>query len=251
MKIIGLTRVRNEAEIIQETLDHLAGFCDMIFIYDDCSTDATFDICNSHPKVTKILRGDSWDIDRARAEYQNRMNLLTMAKAYATPEDWFVYIDADERIESDWSKLSNYSPYVPGVRMRLFDFYITPDDVDKHYTDRRMIGPEYREILIAFRNLTGIGYFFPDQRECSLPWNNTIIHDGYVRHYGKGISVDQWERTCDYYSRYFPQYSAKWERRKGHAVHTVSSFNNPLITWEEKETKGILLTPEIEKQNIY
>ena len=250
MKIIGLTRIRNESEIIQETLDHMGGFCDMIFVYDDCSTDKTADICGKHPKVTKILTGDSWDADRERAEWQNRQELLRLAQNYATPDDWFVYMDADERIEYDWSKLRAYPDDVTGVVMWLFDFYITPHDVDLHYTQRRWLGPEFRPILMAFRNISGTGYSQPDQREVTLP-RGKIIYDGFVKHYGKAISVAQWNRTVDYYTRCFPKYSAKWEKRRGRAVHIISSFGRSLITWDERIDKGILLTPQIENQNIY
>lgn len=250
MKIIGLTRIRNEAEIIQETLDHMAGFCDEIFVYDDCSTDKTAEICNGHDKVAKILMGDSWDTDRARAEWQNRNELLQMARCYATTDDWFVYMDADERIEFDFTKLASYPKDVTGIVMLLFDFYITPEDVDWHYSQRRWIGPEFRPILMAFRNVGDIGYSKPDQREVTLP-TGKIICSGYVKHYGKAISISQWNRTVDYYTKYFPAYSEKWEKRRGKAVHVVSSFGRPLITWDERVDKGVLLTPKIENQNIY
>lgn len=70
----------------------------------------------------------------------------------------------------------------------------------------------------------------------------TIENLGYVRHYGKAISVEEWEKTCDYYGKHFPQYSEKWEKRKGKAVHNgVSDFGNKLISWKEKEQKGFLL----------
>ena len=44
---LGLTRVRNESDIIQFTLDHMSTFCEKIIVYDDCSTDDTVAICNA------------------------------------------------------------------------------------------------------------------------------------------------------------------------------------------------------------
>ena len=123
--------------------------------------------------------------------------------------------------------------------MKLFDFYITPEDVNKNYLERKWIGPEYRNILIAFRNIPGLKYSMPDQRSPFVL--GKIIIDGYVKHYGKAISVKQWEDTCEYYSAWFPKYAAKWEARKGKAVHTKSDFGRDLITWEEKDKKGIKL----------
>jgi hypothetical protein len=135
--------------------------------------------------------------------------------------------------------------------MKLFDYYITQSDIDKHYSQREFLGPEYRNILIAFRNLPTLDFSSPDQREVHLRSPGTVLNEGFVKHYGKAISVQQWEDTCMYYSRYFPKYSAKWNKRRGKAVHTVSSFGNQLIKWEEKDTKGFQLTKEIETHSIY
>jgi len=237
MKLVGLTRVRNESEIIQETLDHMAEFCSQVFIYDDCSEDNTVEICRAHPIVSSVIEGQSWDSFRAKAEFQNRHAVYLEAAKHLSENDWFVYLDADERIEFDWTKLSNN---LDAVRMRLFDFYITEADVHKKYTDRKWIGPEYRQILFAFRFGATTGYYGLDQRECSIK-SFRILDEGYVRHYGKSISVEQWEETCDYYINHFPMYAAKWLARKGNAIHSHSDFGRDLILWEDKVKKGLPL----------
>jgi glycosyltransferase involved in cell wall biosynthesis len=53
--VIGVTRIRNESEIISNTLDHMATFCDKVIVYDDCSTDNTVDICNNHHIVDPCI----------------------------------------------------------------------------------------------------------------------------------------------------------------------------------------------------
>ena len=125
--------------------------------------------------------------------------------------------------------------------MRLFDFYITNDDVNLHYSKRQWIGPEYRDILFMFKNKSAIGYLTPDQRECTLEYNSKIILLGYVKHYGKSISVEQWEATCEYYSKHFPKYSKKWNDRKGKAIHIKSDFNRPLIKWSDKNNDNLIV----------
>lgn len=252
MKLIGLTLVRNESEIIRDTLEHMAGYCDMIFVYDDCSTDDTAKICLHHPKVVKVIQGTQWSTDRTTAETRNRAELLRVAKQHASEDDWFIYLDADERVEYDFSRLKHMPANVTGIRMKLFDFYITPSDIDLCYDQRLYCGPEYRAILMVFRNLPGLQYSGIIQREVKINHPGKIIDEGYVRHYGKAISVKQWEETCTFYSTWFPPvYSVKWSKRKGKAVHTLSSFGKPLIKWEEKEKKGIPLTNEIQKHSIY
>ncbi len=165
---------------------------------------------------------------------------MSEAKKFATKDDWFVYLDADERVEYDWSKLYKLSHDVIGIKMRLYDFYITPEDVNDKYYTRKYIGPEFRDILIAFRNLPTLEYKYLDQREVILGAEGKVLNEGYVKHYGKAISVEEWEKTCDYYSNHFPMYAEKWKKRKGKAVHNgYSDFGNELIKWGEKGEKGI------------
>lgn len=236
MKIIGLSRIRNESEIIQDTLDHMSTFCDEVYIYDDTSTDDTVEICDKHPIVKGIIRGAVWDTNRERAEYQNRQAVLDLARrsSQLKSDDWFVYMDADERLEFDINYFKKCSNSIDGVKMTLFDFYITKDDVDKNYKEREWMGPEYRVILFMFKNGSAAGYSIPDQREVTLKGYPTVITTGYVKHYGKSISIQQWEDTCEYYSKNFPKYATKWRNRKGKAIHTKSDFGRTLIKWKDK-----------------
>ena len=197
MNVYGLLRVRNESRIILDTLDHLAGFCDGgVFVYDDASMDETVRLCENHPAVRRVIQGKVWNPNRPDAEFQNRAAVLAAAQEVAAPDDWLVYIDADERIEFDWGLLRTYPQDVIGVRMRLFDFYITPEDADGDFRQRQWIGPEYRSILMAFRNLSTLAYNVPDQREVDLGRPGRVVEAGFVRHYGKSISVEQWEEPC-------------------------------------------------------
>ena len=137
-KIFGLLRVRNEEHIIIDTLNHMQKFCSGgIFVYDDCSTDNTPSICESHSSVLRVIRGQKWDMERARAEFENRAVVLSEAQKIASANDWFVYLDADERVEYEWENLFNFADDVIGIRMRLFDFYITPEDVNEKYFNRK------------------------------------------------------------------------------------------------------------------
>lgn len=252
MKVIGMLRVRNEQNVLPYTLEHMAKFCDGVVIYDDCSTDATPEIIRSHPLVIDCILSNHWDRNRGRAEHQNRQAVLNLTRKHADPNDWLIYQDADEFIEFDWTLLKDMDSSVAAVRMKLFDFYITKEDVLKHFLQREFMGPEYREIIMLFRNHPNLRYKNFDQRQVHLNQPGAKIMDsGYVRHYGKAISVEEWEATCRYYGTKFPKYSKKWTARMGKAIHNRSSFDRWLIKWHEKDKLGIKMTPSDENRSIY
>lgn len=232
--LIGLTRIRNEAEIIQDTLTHWGRICNGgIFVYDDLSQDSTVAICKAHPSVRKIIKGRDWDSNRPRAEFENRQSVLEEALKIASEVDWFVYFDADEFLYNfDKSILTNQ---IDGVKCRLFDIYITQEDIDRPYKERQYVGPEYRDILFFFRQTAIVdpGYKHLDQRECSLESGSRIIQSGIIKHFGKGFSLKQWENACEYYIKYFPLYAQKWAERKGQGIHKVSDFGAPLIKFSQ------------------
>jgi hypothetical protein len=165
------------------------------------------------------------------------------AQQDAGPNDWFVYFDADEHLfnfnQYDLFNLSS----IKAIACRLYDFYITPVDVERRYTEREYVGPEYRTIIFFFRNSPDLKYYLPDQRIVTLPKDvgNIPIH-GDIKHFGKGFSVEQWEGTCDYYIKFWPKYADKWRKRKGKAVKEdyLSDFGNRLIKWKDRD-KGFSL----------
>lgn len=247
-KIIGLIKVRNEEAIIKDTLDRWGEICTGgIYVYDDVSTDRTVEICRSHPKVKEVIVGDFWDPDREKAEWFNRQVILRKAQQEADEYTWFVYFDADEFLYdfTDYELFNHHN--VKAIACRLFDVYITPEDVDKLYKDRNWVGPEFRTIIFFFRNHQDLRYHLPDQRVVTLPQDDRLIPiHGAIKHYGKGFSVDQWQETCYYYIKYWPKYSDKWRQRLGKAVKydMCSDFGNPLIHWRDKD-KGFSLENQI------
>ncbi len=233
--VMGLTRVRNEETIMQETLDHFAEVCDAgILVLDDCSTDGTPDISRGHRAVRRVLYRDEWRADRLEEEWRHRQELLEAGREYGPK--WFLYFDADERVECELRV-----PHVcDSVSMRLFDAYITEEDKDEVGCHRKWFGPEYREIIMLFRNMPWMNYHLPDQR--IVDGFRKPYPSGYVRHYGKAVSIQEWEDTCDYYVKHFPEpYKEQWAARKGHAVHTESDFARPLIEWHERDKKAVCI----------
>ena len=242
--IVGMTRIRNEALILPDTLDYLATQVDAIVVYDDASTDDTVDILRKHPKVALIVANQAWEKDiaaRKLAEGRHRGLLLDMARS-ELPHDWMFCFDPDERVTG------SLPSFVAGleadasdaVRVQLFDAYMTPEDCAPYAPDlpllhfRKFYGPEQRDILMLWRNRPEI--HFAEGHGRTPGGMERVKIDLHCQHYGKSLSVDHWEETCDYYIRHFPfeTYGRKWTERKGHAIHTESDFQRPLYEWGEE-----------------
>ena len=160
--LIAITRVRNEALILGDTLDFVGRHVDAIIAYDDASTDRTLELLRSHPKVALILANGAWDTDvqaRQTAEHRHRQLLLQCAREQLRFE-WMFCFDADERITDDLRGFvsGSLAEGYDGVCIQLFDAYMTPDDCASYRPDkellgfRRYFGPERRDILMLWRN---------------------------------------------------------------------------------------------------
>ena len=93
---VAITRVRNEEGILQDTLDHVFQYFDVIVVYDDSSTDGTLEILKSDPRIV-VLENNIWESDpnkRQILEGRHRQIVYNVAK-YLKPE-WVYCFDADE-----------------------------------------------------------------------------------------------------------------------------------------------------------
>ena len=241
--IVGITRLRNEALILPDTLDYLAGQVDAIVAYDDASTDETVEILRQHPSVAFVISNGAWEQDiaaRKLAEGRHRGLLIERARE-AMQFDWTFCFDPDERVTGNLRRFVTdlRDSETDAMRVRLFDAYLTPDDNApfkpgcKLLDFRRYYGPEERDILMLWRNIPAIHFAAHHGRE---PGGTTNVGtDLYCQHYGKSLSIEHWEETCDYYIKHFPfdTYGRKWTERKGKAIHTESDFGRPLYEWGE------------------
>lgn len=245
IKIIGIMRERNEELLLQDSLDHLAQFVDAIVVFDDASTDRSVEIAKAHPAVVEVVVNRKWrSSNRVWEETSNRQKLFSRAKRY-DPE-WFFYCDADERFEGDIRHylLEECPKDVGSVRVSLFDAYLTGND-KKPYSDnkslydfRKYFGPERRDILMIWRNHRGASFNVKDAREPQRV-DGSVVTRFFCQHYGKSLSIEHWEDTCDYYIQHFPKYSEKWKGRKGKAVHEVSDFGNKLYVWSDVKRNSV------------
>ena len=233
--VAGITKVRNEEHIIQDTLDNWAEVCDQIFVYDDASEDDTLEICHGHPAVVEVIASDFLDPDRLRAEWYNRQQVLNAAQRF--DPDWVAYFDGDEHLHK-FDKSILEDPSVTIVATQWHDMYVTPEDEgidDEDYWQRRWCGTEYRQIPFFYRNDPRLSFTMPDQRIMHHARLSVYPVSGVIQHWGKGHSEMVWERKVEYYGQVFGKYAEKWRARKGQAVHRdyLSDDGNPLVLFED------------------
>ena len=252
-RIIGLIRERNEALILDDTLTELEKIVDGFILLDDNSDDNSVEIAKKHPKCLAIVHHKKTaGGDRSMEESIHRQLLLDEARKYNPA--WLFYQDADERVEDtkafrDFMLDNIDNPDVSSIKLSLFDAYMTKGDEEPYtagrlFNFRKMFGQERRDILMAWKNMPEATFMtHADMREPDRIDYSKAITKFYVQHYGKAISEEQWEETCDYYVAHFPQYAEKWAERKGKAVHDkLSDFGTALMTWDAvKKSGGILI----------
>ena len=239
--LVALIRVRNEELILQDTLDHICEFADGICAYDDASADETSNILKLHKKVLLIIQNRQWQSDiesRLLCETRHRGLLLQEARR-RFPFEWCMCCDADERY------VGPIREFVTGpedrqpaaVKIRLFDAYMTEGDDHPFEKGRRLLnfrrffGPECRDILMLWKNDHRVEFKGLDSREPIVPSDAEMKF--FCQHYGKSISYEQWEDTCNYYVNHFPwePYGKKWAERKGRALHVKSDSGSQLYEW--------------------
>lgn len=239
--LVALLRVRNEGLVLSDTLKHLESFADIICAYDDASTDSTREILKNNERVLLVIENNVWKStieDRLISETRHRGLLLQEARRHFS-FDWCMCCDADERYIGDIRSFVTgpFKEKPNSVRIQLFDAYMTVED-DKPYIPnqelvdfRKFFGVERRDILMLWKNSIDVNFFGLDAREPKVPGQcETKFH---CQHYGKSLSYDHWEATCEYYVNHFPwiPYGKKWQERKGKALHSESDFGRPLFRW--------------------
>ena len=241
--LVALLRVRNEALILKDTLDHLAGFADVICAYDDASTDATLEILKAHEKVSFVVQNMEWQSgieNRLLSETRHRGLLLQEARRRISFV-WCMCCDADERYVGPIRQFVT-SPVIDkpdAIRIQLFDAYMTEGDDHPYSEDisltnfRRLFGPERRDILMLWKNCDSAHYVGLDAREPVVPGRTESRF--LCQHYGKSLSYQHWDATCEYYVNHFPfdSYGKKWSERRGKALHSRSDFDSALFEWGE------------------
>lgn len=238
MKVSVVSRVYNERYLINEFLDYYREIVTKdggkFYFYDDGSTDGTLEILQKDPDCVVVAGTRESGVMSHNNQRPQRRMMMDLACKDLGENDYILLLDIDEFLTFN-QPIETITQDL--VYFDLFDFYITEEDKDLHWSKREYVGPERRHIAFMVRK----GAYKTVVADRTLvTTGGPVLHEGgFVKHMGKAVSIEYWENKCSHYaSPGMPEkYRGKWEARKGKAIHTVSDFNTPLYKWDDIITK--------------
>jgi glycosyltransferase involved in cell wall biosynthesis len=140
MRIFGNCLVKNEADMIEETLLKAARWCDRIYVLDNGSTDGTWE------KVQALATREARIVafQQLAVPFRNdlRRHVFEAFRAEARSGDWWCVLDADEIY------IDNPREFLAAVPARhhvvwgaYFQHYFTDHDVEQHARDPQAYPP--------------------------------------------------------------------------------------------------------------
>jgi hypothetical protein len=134
MKIHALCLVKNEADVLQETLISALHWCDHIYVFDNGSTDGSWELVNElakqYPQVVPYKQDDVLYTNGLRADIFNAF------QSKAGPQDWWCALDGDEfYIDDPRVFLTKVSCRFQTVWAASLNYYLTDRDVTSYEKD--------------------------------------------------------------------------------------------------------------------
>jgi glycosyltransferase involved in cell wall biosynthesis len=132
MRIHGMSLVKNEADVIRQSLVAATEWADAIYVFDNGSEDDTWSIvlelASSYPQIAPYKQEARPFGEHLRGELFNRHR--------GEPGDWWVTLDADEfYIDSPRSFLDAVPAKFGEVWSASFEYYFTDLDVERYEQD--------------------------------------------------------------------------------------------------------------------
>jgi hypothetical protein len=170
VKIYSICCVRDENDIIRETLDCALEWSELIFVFDNGSIDGTWDtlqeLARANAKVQIVGRDN-----RAFSE-ELRGDIFESYRSAASPGDWWCRLDADEIYIDDPLDFLGRVPANYGfVRSATFNFYFTDVDLEEYKRDPpAWLKQPVQNRLKFYQNNWSEGRFVRHRRD--LIWKN-------------------------------------------------------------------------------
>jgi hypothetical protein len=128
MKIHGMCIVKNEVDIVDQSLREAATWCDQIYVYDNGSRDGTWerviDLAGRYHQIVPYKSHGVPFTDSLRNE------IFKAYQSNASDGDWWCHLDADEfYIDNPKEFLSSVPSSFDVVWAAFFNYYFTDEDL--------------------------------------------------------------------------------------------------------------------------
>ena len=135
MKIHALCLVKNEADVLQETLISALHWCDYIYVFDNGSDDGSWELVEALAK--QYLQIVPYKQDDLLYTNGLRADIFNAFRSEAGPQDWWCALDADEfYIDDPRVFLTKVSNNCQTVWSASLNYYFTDQDAIMYQKDR-------------------------------------------------------------------------------------------------------------------
>jgi hypothetical protein len=134
MKIHGLCLVKNEVDVLQETLLSGLNWCDHIYIFDNGSNDGSWELVRTlaeqHMQIVPYKQ------DAVLYSNGLRADIFNAFRSNAGPQDWWCALDADEfYIDDPRIFLAKIPGHLQTVWSASLNYYFTDQDAVSYQQD--------------------------------------------------------------------------------------------------------------------
>jgi Glycosyl transferase family 2 len=177
MKIHGLCIIKNEADVIEESLVCAVHWCDYIYVFDNGSSDGTWELvrqlANQHPQIVPYKR------DNVLFRSALRADIFNAFRSNAGPQDWWCRLDADEfYIDDPRIFLTKVPGHLQTVWSASLNYYFTDEDAIAYRQDPgKFLATPVQQRLRYYLNNWGELRFF--RHSDDIVWTRTHDSGGF------------------------------------------------------------------------
>jgi hypothetical protein len=221
MKIHGLCIVKNEVDVLQESLNSAVNWCDHIYVFDNGSTDGTWELvkelAKQHPEIVPYKQDDTLFSGALRADIFNAF------RSNAGLQDWWCRLDADEfYIDDPRIFLTKISDRFQTVWAASLNYYFTDQDAIAYRQDPvKFLETPVQQRLRYYLNNWGELRFF--RHSSDIVWTRTEDCGGFpgVMFTAPAYPVRIWLKHYQYRS---PEQMARRLRTRRPAMEASTGF---------------------------